>query len=500
MKTRLLFSIFLLPASFLTAQNWSPVNATEAFNFRLDNDPLITTTIRSVSFSANAGDTVFSMRTEMCDSCVTITGGPNQCDTCYAQINLPLFTGRQIIRHSDGWCNFRFPVRKAINLFAALNDSWLFDTTANVTAQVVFAGNATVLGFPDSLKTILLSTGDTIRFSKNYGIVQWPNGYGNNSYYRLIGIHGRNIGELVPRMKDYFDFSPGDIFVYHGRANYNAYDELDFIRKYTITARMQNGDTLRYATQGHEYLHSYDVITWQQSWSNWVTTDTLRFIDSANHVGNYFNNEAISDITMYSNSGSYAWTTGQQPAGTAYFQCQLFTDSLGNDGITYGALSNNGYYMWTPGGAYPTSHADTLSPDALGQGFALVLTRGLGQTYGVVSSNFETYWGEQLTGYVKNGDTVGYIPPDSMFTVAIETVSQQPDFTVYPNPAHEILTVVLSETGTITLLDPLGRTVKSFGEQRGKTELAVSDLPAGVYFLRVETAKGASVRKIVIDR
>src|SRR5262245_27384047 len=76
------------------SQNWSVMNATAKFNYRLDNDPVITCTIRSDSFLVSGTDTIYSLNRTMCDTCVTRFGGPGFCDTCYGLKNLPMFAGR----------------------------------------------------------------------------------------------------------------------------------------------------------------------------------------------------------------------------------------------------------------------------------------------------------------------------------------------------------------------------------------------------------------------
>ncbi|MDQ3112083.1 MAG: hypothetical protein M3R17_19540, partial [Bacteroidota bacterium] len=347
MKKTLLF-LFLFPF-FLAAQSWSPLNSSEAFNFRLDNDPVLTSTLRADSYTAISGDTVFNYNTIVCDSCLTIVGGPNACDSCYGLTTKEQFLGKQLIKNANGWCNFRNPGSQVIDLNAIVLQSWLFDTIANITAVVVANGMATVLGLPDSVKTLLLSSGDTVMFSKNYGIVQWPNGYGQSSYYRLKGIHGRDIGELVPRMKDYFDFNVGDMFEYQGHAT-NGFSPVDqdFIRKYTITSKTISGDSLIYTVSGIYYSEDYYLnIPLPGSYYVYVHqpyTATYTYVDSTNHFGNYFNNMLLdSGDRMDATPGwGDCCYQGLVIYGRISNSARLYKDSLGIDGILFGSMLDTG--------------------------------------------------------------------------------------------------------------------------------------------------------------
>lgn len=498
MKKLLLLAVFLPFIS--VAQNWSPVNPANQYNYRLDNDAVVTATIWQTSYTVNGTDTTFRISTTMCDTCVTLSGGPNICDTCYSRYHVPQFTGRLIRTSANGWCNLRIPNRIGINLFAALNDSWLFDSIAGVTAQVIFAGPSTVLANADSVKTLLLSTGDTVRFSKNYGLTQWPNGYGQNSYYRLAGIHGPNVGTLVPRMKNYFDFNVGDVFEYHGNGNWDAVHETDFIRKYTIQSRTQNGDTIVYGIQGLGYEHSVNVMNWQQSSYYYPITGQMTFVDSADHTGNYFNNEAIeNNERVLTNSGSGYWPGGV--GYPAYYRCELFVDSLNITGLRFGQMQR--MFSVYPG-AVPIANSDTLNPEqpftSGNPGVAIRLQEGLGQTLAQYSSNFETYWNEELFAYVKNGDTVGVLTPD----VLLDGIAVQPPVSsaiaVYPNPSPGNFTVTIPGEipAEVLLTDLQGRTVKNFGEQTRTVSLSASALAEGVYLLQVFLPGGMQTVRIII--
>lgn len=69
---------------------------------------------------------------------------------------------------------------------------------------------------------------------------------------------------------------------------------------------------------------------------------------------------------------------------------------------------------------------------------------------------------------------------------------------VYPNPAHGDVTVSVSEPSTLKVVDLNGREVVSSTIISSDFLLPTSDLPAGTYFIQVTTARGTSVKKLIL--
>jgi hypothetical protein len=68
------------------------------------------------------------------------------------------------------------------------------------------------------------------------------------------------------------------------------------------------------------------------------------------------------------------------------------------------------------------------------------------------------------------------------------------NFQIYPNPVHGDVTVSVSQPATVTVLDMTGRVVIAPVPIVSERRLPTSDLPAGIYFVRV----GTSVKKLAI--
>ncbi len=74
----------------------------------------------------------------------------------------------------------------------------------------------------------------------------------------------------------------------------------------------------------------------------------------------------------------------------------------------------------------------------------------------------------------------------------------QPAITVYPVPAHNRLQVLAPPGDCQISITPVSQPASpSYYNSTGKTEIDISDLPAGIYILRCQWSAGVEVRRIV---
>jgi PKD repeat protein len=73
---------------------------------------------------------------------------------------------------------------------------------------------------------------------------------------------------------------------------------------------------------------------------------------------------------------------------------------------------------------------------------------------------------------------------------------------VYPNPAKEVFTVFVNHNGvsTIVITDILGKTVKQLTANDSRTEIDATDMPSGVYFVKVTQGLMSTTQKVVISK
>ncbi len=179
-------------------------------------------------------------------------------------------------------------------------------------------------------------------------------------------------------------------------------------------------------------------------------------------------------------------------AGSAGYALVLFdgyvTSSPG-DRITLAASNTRG---WTPNAGNTTVSALSYANpfNVFSHSRLYPVAAGTHTFYAVA----ENYIGTAGTGTI-NIDAnliVKYYPAAG---VAIDELSQDMTFAIYPNPAAGYVIVHSSATdvGDITLQDLSGRTVRLQPSYAADTRIDISDLPAGMYLVR----QGDHVRKLV---
>ena len=82
----------------------------------------------------------------------------------------------------------------------------------------------------------------------------------------------------------------------------------------------------------------------------------------------------------------------------------------------------------------------------------------------------------------------------------VQQVAQETSLNVFPNPARERINVECeTEMRRVTLCNALGQQVLRVNPNAPQAELQVAGLPRGLYLLKVETAGGSTVRKVVVE-
>ena len=474
-----LIYVFTIICSY--AQDWSPINSHEKFNYRLTGANIVSAQIKADSAKLINGDSVYYLNriAKYCDTCK---------QTSYIRSNLPQFLQKKVTILNTGFYNFKDSLNIVLHTMAPLNYTWLYDSTKYITAQVAQIKQETIFGVLDSVRVISLSSGDTVIVSKSYGIIRYPYEYGNtDSCYTLTGIEGRNVGELLPGFKGAFNWNVGDMFEIHWNETNGQYGPSGFVYvtyKFTINNKYVNGDTIKYII----HLQQYNNGHWNLfNINSRNPIDTLIFIDSANHIANNYPGQLCNLPINWNNSYP-----------------NQFQNYFTNNG---GYFSNNG----EGGYPYPDLGVTTIRADKLGEisqdsSFSSNLPinsaqfhDGLGLTsYTIADLEYNENWA--LVAYRKGNDTVGTFTPDSDFPTAIAT-AQQPvkAALVYPNPAKDNITIAFTQPqqGSITLSNVQGQTVKEEKLGGVSTTIDISALTPGMYILSVTIQTGSEYFKVV---
>ncbi len=157
---------------------------------------------------------------------------------------------------------------------------------------------------------------------------------------------------------------------------------------------------------------------------------------------------------------------------------------------------------WPAAGPGVTSYqygaATAPTPPALGLGS----TPGLSGTVGGL-----TLWGSTYYGFVRSVcDGIVSTWTENSFTKEAAGLDDPSaaalvSFTAAPNPATDLLTVILDgarfDGAELRLSDMAGRTVRTLAPDAAIVTMPVADLPAGVYLLRYSDSKQAHVIRVV---
>jgi hypothetical protein len=105
---------------------------------------------------------------------------------------------------------------------------------------------------------------------------------------------------------------------------------------------------------------------------------------------------------------------------------------------------------------------------------------------------------------IRNNDPVNELVTILVQLVVIVGVDENPTgeyIMVYPNPATDLLRIS-NTTGNIshiTLTNAIGQIVVNEVVNAPNVKVDVSNLPTGVYFANIETAKGTATQKVIVE-
>ena len=112
-------------------------------------------------------------------------------------------------------------------------------------------------------------------------------------------------------------------------------------------------------------------------------------------------------------------------------------------------------------------------------------------------------YGEKLQCfYESNGLLVYPENPPSCFTSAIRELKAYDQLNIYPNPVNEFLTIDDKSIGNkfkdLTIYNTVGTTVLNLSLENKLSQISISNLPKGIYFLLIKTNEGQNYSKRII--
>jgi len=488
------------------SQNWEILNSNRIYNYTHSDSAFITHTIWIDSTGLSGSDSCYYLNTiaSHCDTCT---------DTTYYLAYQPQFLQRQMIKYADSSLSFTDTATFILKPFATLGQNWVFDNTNNINANISAIYADSIFGFADTVKTIMLSNGDSILISKLFGIIHFPDFYGGG-YYTLSGIDNENIGERVPGFYEIFDFNIGDIFQYehYSYAGGVKMSSTTNTEKHTILSKQIMNDTIRYEIErlGY-YVLSNNIGTYPTQYYSEITFKDYINIPSAYYPDFGYSSPSAYYCNFY-NQKMIFWDSPH------YTISRFNIDTMGiftkECGIFYD------YWYLGGSGAYYNLNGNILIPNGP-EVFHLSYKESLGMT------DYRLYWFEGAThvtmlGYVKGTDTVGTVYSDAIMT-GINLNKSIANINIYPNPTTGKITIQAEGIIGIEVMDITGKTIFNTviaskakpacpvgrqsdnnneiatGYRPRNDEIDLSNQSKGIYIIKVQTNKGVAVKKVVLE-
>lgn len=495
-KTRILIFFCLLTAPKLRSQSWQPVVAGNIYNYRLNSTPVTLSSVWSDSVKTSA--TYLNKITTVCDTCSNIHLSGFVFDSLYVWSKTCGFLQHSIRDLGNASFYFKGPRSFLLKLNMPLNAWWLFDTAHSVQAKIIGSNIQIILSVPDSVRTVLLSTNDTIIVSKDHGIIKFPKPGSPGQSYSLAGIEGLGLGYSLPKFTNFFSFNAGDVFQYETiNDNYTSFPPYfdRGVEKRTILSKQIIGDTLRYQVR---------LVRADSAWlganaaacSFTNTTATIDYIDSVSHFTNLYPKQKVS----FNNYFTFTFLDSL----ISDVECQLGI----NNRLTKKMGVSCPSYM--PNAADPYGLAvSTYSITDLyvATNHNLIFGREAKEQLGITTElfyDFDFLKSNCLSAYRTGGDSSGTILSDAAIlqTLSVKELSNDLHLLVYPNPASNDVTIRSSGafTGTLTIYNGFGETALQQKLNDQTNHISIESLSNGVYLLMIESGSSKQIKKLVIQK
>lgn len=486
MKKLYILSLMLFVFNNVNSQNWMPINKSEKYNYCSGKN--LYKTIWADSIKIINSDSVFFLNKVI----KKVKDEPQKKPPHYAIAfyleNQSQFFLSQILysTNRDIVMKENDSIKYFIKPFAKLHETWVFDSLKNNSAKVVAVSTMTILGKIDSIKIIQLSNNDTIVLSKNYGITKFPTFDATHQHMNLVGIEGRNIGLVIPKYKDFFNFNVGDVFCYRIDSYYSSRDNSTNYQKITVKGKIIKGDSIFYLNCFGSYETGREAGLYV---TKYIKKDSIfLYIDTPNDFLNKYGDQITNLQTIGDTYKPVIVSSSKKIIDTIFaltktYQISPLAKISGSDTII------------DHGGLFPPHGLDKESSSIFGTNLGLI--NYYSERYsGWNNSTRRT----ALIGCIKNGIVHGTILADSLFKSKSEVSIEDSIFNVYPNPANFEITIEYFENnkeGILSILNINAQELKRQQIRNRKTQIDISNLKSGEYFIKMITDKTVKVRKII---
>ena len=479
-----------------SAQNWALLNPAYKYNYSNDGSDTISNQIFVTHIDTLGVDSFWYELNRIgvvCDTCVFTSSNCWGEDQTVIRFHRPQFLGGKAVEKDGVWwltTNDTLRIEPAAHLGA----TWA--SPNGIIALVITELMEQVLGDEDSTKQIAFSSGEILTISKDHGVLGLLAG---PLEYGLIGMEGLEVGVQFPTIRDFFDYSPGDILQYVKQGSNVAGNELHettVLTKYRFLNRVDTVGRTDYDIRfvRHSLMTAYDVL------------DGFAFIGSYPSTAvDTFALSVVHDHWTPANSFGSAWFNTLWPSAV----CQLEDESLGYPRTLMHVRRETdiGYAVKAEAADQSADHTtlcidENDSTRSVFNGapeFQLEYHEGIGRVYEHFFF-FEVGYSEYLVGYMLDGVQTGTIYSDGSM-VGTEELQARSAFQVFPLPTSDELHLAAAQVNRYWIVTDLyGRQVEQGWINAGHGSINTSTLPTGAYFLRVGNADRFESARFIIAR
>ncbi len=476
MKNCFFFWLLLFLMEIVSTQNWQPFTENETFFYQSDTSDLIDHSYNVDSVLFDGIDSVIYLNLILKDT--FDTWGNTIFINNHAQ-----FWNKEMLVLDDGNYHFKNPGNIILQTRASITDTWMFDSINSYTAIVELEDTLTIFGELDSIKNFSISSGYDIILSKNHGLIQFPSNFSNDIIIHLAGIEGRNQGVLLPRFKDYFDFNIGDVFQFKTEFT-SCYIECDSYfntEKFEVKSIIISDSMIELEREGIGLFENYHELTLQVS-TIYTINDTIKICLNFAKLTNV----NPSSLAKYPLKYMWKYDACSSPSQDISNLPEFYIDTTGLFSVETQYCNDVAGYNQNYGIVGENDTLTLLCCDY----FCATYKEGLGLTsYYKSFGDINLDIGE-LIGYIKEGDTIGVITPDSLFIAPIYEPNIF-ELLLYPSPSTSEITVVIPNalTGqdfTIDLFNIIGKRIAVTLKNNGNNILIdLNNVADGIYFVEL---------------
>lgn len=516
--------LFVILVQFIiissTSQNWLLFNKNYRYNYHFDNSLLVSNVLFADTFLLSAGDTILKLNkiVAKCNGsfCPTSTIVLPTGNTYYIN-NMPQFLQRNVIIKPT--YTRLFDTLK-LNIFTncIVGDIWKFDSLNNVNVTCINKHQQITFGVIDSIKTLLIGTNDTLKLSKQFGVLQWPELYNKNKYYKLTGVElsvsyspTPLYGERVPNAWDFYNFNVGDKF---GVDNYNYWSNASTCNKslYTVLNKSVgvNSYTYQLSSFGYTYTGSGpNGFLFCQTTGNSVYTGTI----NSNLFHNNLSSKGLIENSAYPNKlialsllehNVANFTTDNINTFYKYWGIRCAVSNSNSPQIN--VPNNTPKVLYSTYTVVPTNTLQSVSTiyQAFNVNYQSELSAYYGANFGKISEGKNHGFGAEkrcVFYFEKNGTQYfGPLP----FTLGMnQNSSDLGNYFIFPNPTSQDIFVStdFNLESEIMITNLLGEIIYKKINTEKNHRINVSNFPSGIYFLIIKTSANQTLtKKFVVER